>query len=274
MKMIIFFIAAIFLFNCCNADKFDQLSDNDLGPNCNKLKSNHETPLLEYYLKKMSNLQKREYTRRVVKYEILDLETGNKTISYSCLQPGQSCDVGKKKEEDKGKLLLVPRNFWNESDVMEQFLFSNSEMATEFPLLYSEQVKNDLLDDFLNIEFNGSDLTLIHSATNTPLFNYKINGEPNVSTTIVETRKAMVDPSTGKFTCTQPGSNCLIRSESFLNFENDVLEVFIHAFPNINIQDAVDDNRYSICKNGQNFELKILDDNQLVSSQLYLSAQL
>jgi len=76
------------------------------------------------------------------------------------------------------------------------------------------------------------------------------------------------------YSCLQPGANCLIRSESNQNFENDVLEVFIHAFPNINIQDAVDDNRYSICKNGQNFELKILDDNQLVSSQLYLSAQL
>ncbi|HRG34163.1 MAG: hypothetical protein JNK69_00210 [Saprospiraceae bacterium] len=274
MKMIIFSIVAIFLFKSCTTDKFDQLIEQDLDSNTNKSKSMDEIPLLDYYLKKMNHLQKRDYTRRVVKYEILDLETGNKTISYSCLQPGQSCDVGQKKEEDKGKLLLVPRNSWYESDAIEQFLYANCEMETEFPLLYSAQVKNDLLDDLLKIEFNGSDLTLIQSATNIPLFNYKINGETNVPTTISETRKAMVDPATGKFTCTQPGSNCVIRSESTSNFENEVLETFIQSFPNIDIQNAVRDNRYAICKNGLDFELRIFNSDHVVSSHLYLSSQL
>ena len=157
MKMITFSIVAIFLSESCTTDKFDKLIEQDLGTNTNKSKSMDETPLLVHYLKKKTQLQKRDFTSRVVKYEILDLETGNKTISYSCLQPG---------------------------------------------------------------------------------------------------------------------SNCVIRSGSTSNFENEVLDTFMQSFPNIDIQNAVRDNKYAICKNGLDFELRIFNSDHVVSSQLYLSSQL
>lgn len=161
-------------------------------------------------------------TRKAERVEIQDLETGNVSVKYVCMNPGYSCDVGETKPKEK---ILT--------GISSDDIISNIENLPIFQDAYvQELVKKGECKIVREKEYVG-----VLDANNNPLYIKKIGENTSLRINAGDTKRAIIDTQTGEIDCTQEGDNCIVPikpepvkpKEEILQY----VEIAAKAFPNL-----------------------------------------